>query len=519
MYYHLNKLNMMSETSYDVILDCYSDEPSGYGAPPFLGVHQRYISGALNYLKRKHFYLTIDDLRHAKDKGKNVPEGTSDISTLNLTLNSEKALPLMKKADTIYIVMGCFVDYKYVSAYPPKASELYKLLKDFKAKKVLIYVLGGNKEMPSEFKESLLFRSVDYVVTGLAYNFLLKGERNSFSPNYNLLAKITKSSPPIINQIGAPRVVEIESMIGCNWAKCSFCIERLRKGPVVFRKANNIIEEIGKLYDNGARYFRIGRNPNFYYYMKQNTSKVEALLYGIRERCPNLKVLHIDNVNPESVITDQGREITKLIVKYCTSGNIAPFGIESFDPVVRKINTLNSNVKQIMEAISILNEYGKEKGENGAPRFLNGINLIYNLPGQRPETLDYNLKFLQQIMKKGYQTRRLFFRRFSSPFGISMETPALTNKAKEKEYEEWKQKIYKNFSIPMLERVFPKGSILKNARAEVWKNGDSILLQLGTCPTRLVVKNRLLPIGREYDIKVKRVLKHRTLVGELLKDN
>ena len=32
---------------YDVIIDCYTDEPSGLGVPPYLSVHSRYIAGVL----------------------------------------------------------------------------------------------------------------------------------------------------------------------------------------------------------------------------------------------------------------------------------------------------------------------------------------------------------------------------------------------------------------------------------------------------------------------------------------
>ena len=48
---------------YDVIIDCYTDEPSGLGVPPYLSVHSRYIAGALEEKKIKYYYLNIDDLR------------------------------------------------------------------------------------------------------------------------------------------------------------------------------------------------------------------------------------------------------------------------------------------------------------------------------------------------------------------------------------------------------------------------------------------------------------------------
>lgn len=504
----------MKQKNYDVILDCYTDEPSGYGVPPYLGVHQRYVSAALDYLRRKHFYITIDDLKYAKNKKKRVPPGTTDISTLNLTLNAEKALSLLRNAEIIYIIMGCFVDYEYLSALPPRASELYELLKEFKSqKKILFYVLGGRKEIPQEFFKSPLYSIIDKVVTGHSYNFLLRKEVDSFSPNYDLLAKITKRKIPILEQIKTPRIMEIETMTGCDWAKCSFCIERVRCLPISYREVKDIVEEIVSLYKQGARYFRLGRNPNFYYYMRQDVSKIEELFYKIRTFCPDLKVLHIDNVSPHSVVTPQGRKITEMIVKYCTSGNVAPFGVESFDPLVRKINTLNGTIDQIMKAIEILNEYGKEKGENGQPKFLPGINLIYGLPGQRPKTLEYNLYYLEQILQK-FETQRLFFRKLCPPFGVSMRE--FISKKESEEYENWKEKIYNKFAIPMLKKIFPVGTILKNVRVEVWQNGDSTLRQLGTCPPRVVIKNKLLPIGQEYDIVVKGVLKHRTLIGEII---
>lgn len=504
----------MALKQYDVILDCYSDEPSGYGVPPFLGVHQRYISGALDLLGRTHFYLTIDDLRCAMGKGCATHHNHTDITTLNLTKNVNDALTLLTDARTIYIVMGCFIDYQYVSAAPPRARELYELLKGLSAKKVLFYVLGAMRELPVRFRDSDLFGEMNTIVTGLAYNFILNNEINSFAPNYNQLSTITQRCAPILPQIESPRIIELESMMGCNWSKCSFCIEHHRGYPLAFREVNDIVSEAAALYEGGARYFRIGRNPNFYYYMKQDVSKMEALLDGIRSRCPDLRTLHIDNVNPESVVTPEGREITKLIVQYCTSGNIAPFGIESFDPLVREKNTLNANVDQIMEAISIMNEYGREKGENGAPRFLNGINLIYGLPGQTPDTLRYNLEHLHRIFEGGYETQRLFFRRLASPFGISLKDAEISRG--NEQYEDWKNQIYDSYSIPMLDRVFPSGTVLSNARVEVWENGNSVLRQLGTCPPRIVIENELVPIGSECDVEVLGVLKHRTLRGNLL---
>src|SRR3989338_903924 len=80
------------------------------------------------------------------------------------------------------------------------------------------------------------------------------------------------------------------------------------------------------------------------------------LLKEIRHECPDIKVLHIDNVNPLKVVADKGSETTKAIVKYCTSGNVAAFGIESFDADVAKQNCLNASPQIAYEAVKILNK-------------------------------------------------------------------------------------------------------------------------------------------------------------------
>ncbi len=104
-----------------------------------------------------------------------------------------------------------------------------------------------------------------------------------------------------------------------------------------FRDTEHILQEVKSLYDNGAKYFRIGKQPNFYAYMNCDPNRIEKLLKGVRELCPELKMFHIDNVSPHNVPTREGEKVTELIAKNCTSGNIAPFGVESFDPKIRDV--------------------------------------------------------------------------------------------------------------------------------------------------------------------------------------
>lgn len=99
---------------YDVIVDCYTDEPSGLGVPPFLSVHSRYIAGALEDKKIKYYYLTIDDLRHSE--GEHHLENSFNKRIINTTVNKEMVKEILSNAQNIYVVMGWFVKYEYITA-------------------------------------------------------------------------------------------------------------------------------------------------------------------------------------------------------------------------------------------------------------------------------------------------------------------------------------------------------------------------------------------------------------------
>ena len=58
-----------------------------------------------------------------------------------------------------------------------------------------------------------------------------------------------------------------------------------------------------------------------------------------------------------SVVEPHGREFVKLVVDCCTDGNVAPFGIESFDDDVRKATRIYGAAGKIIKAIEIINEY------------------------------------------------------------------------------------------------------------------------------------------------------------------
>ena len=225
-----------------------------------------------------------------------------------------------------------------------------------------------------------------------------------FNFNYDKVKEYAINGVKIIKQIPDHRMIEIETGHGCDIGKCSFCTEPI-KNKIEFREKKDVLKEIIEFYKLGSRYFRLGKQTCFYTF-----PQAIELLKDIRNCCPDIKVLHLDNVNPVKVVMDKNHEITKAVVKYCTSGNIAAFGVESFDKVVCKENTLNSSPKIAYEAIKILNKYGAERGEDGMPKYLPGINIIFGLKGESKKTHEENMEWLKKIYNDGLMLRRINIR-------------------------------------------------------------------------------------------------------------
>jgi len=167
---------------------------------------------------------------------------------------------------------------------------------------------------------------------------------------------------------------------------CSFCTERFYGRPD-FRPVEDVVREADALYSWGARYFRLGRQPDLLTYMSEgdgefpppNVEAVERLYSGIRRAAPGLKVLHLDNVNPGTIARHPGasREALRVVVKYHTSGDVAAFGMESADPHVIKLNDLKAQPEEVLEAIRIVNEVGGARGPSGLPELLPGLNFVH----------------------------------------------------------------------------------------------------------------------------------------------
>ena len=472
-----------------VILDCYTDEPAGLGVPPYLGTYARYIAGSL---KETPIYITIDDLRKLNKEKPKRKEQKTDIHTYNLTNNFPKLKEILEKTTELIIIAGIHTPGKYLSAVPGTLKEIIKLTKHLNCKKILTgpAVYGTSAEGGKFFEKADLS------------NF---NEIKDYNFSYADIKKYAVKGASILKQIPDRRIIELETSRGCSRAEhCSFCTEPL-KNRISFRDKKDIIEE-AKTYKE--KYFRLGKQSCFY----SHPQAIE-ILEGISKLKP--KLLHIDNVNPANVVTKKGIEITKAILKYCTEGNIAAFGVESFDPEVIKQNNLNSDPETTYKAVKILNKYGAEKGPNGMPTFLTRNNLLFGHIGETKETKEHNLKWLKKMLNEGLLIRRINVRQVDIFQGTPLHNTVGNKfiKKNKKYYWKWRNQIRQQIDLPMLKKLTPQGSILKDLYTEIHDGKTTFARQLGTYPLIVGIKEKL-PLKKKINIKVKSHML-RSLVGEI----
>tara|TARA_Y100000310_G_scaffold343124_1_gene449322 strand:+ start:12566 stop:14017 length:1452 start_codon:yes stop_codon:yes gene_type:complete len=483
----------MQNTIQTTILDCYTDEPAGLGVPPYLGVYPRYIYGSLD---GEANYLTIDDLR-LYTYYNNIPKipkpsEKTNIKTLNLSINSKNIAEILKNTSKLIIIAGVHTPGKYLSAMPGTLKEIQHLTKDLNCKKILTGpAIFGSQLYGGSFSEQIDPKSFDAV--------------QEFRFDYNKNDTAIKGTS-IIKQIPDLRIIEIETGRGCTRKKgCSFCLEPL-KNRFEFRKYQDVLDEIKQFYKLGARHFRLGKQSCFYSY-----PHMEQLLPSITKACPDIKVLHIDNVNPIMVTEEK----TKLIIKHCTEGNVAAFGVESFDKNVIKANNLNCQPEEILKAIKIINKHGREKGKNGMPKFLPGINLIFGLIEENKATFKENYAHLKEILDDNLLLRRINIREAVIFPGTSIaETGYKYLKKNRKYYWKWRNQIRQEIDLPMLKKLVPKGTILKKVRMEIYDGKKTFGRQIGTYPLIVGITKRV-ELGKFYNIKV---IGHmlRSVVGEVI---
>ena len=489
------------------ILDCYIDEPTCLGVPPYISPYPRYIAGAIWSVDKSIDvrYLTIDDLRKETEKSKTIEE-----------------------VEILVVIAGMIVPGKYLSTYPAHPKEIRRYLENL-AKPIKILcgpaaVFGFGVGGGSKTKE--LGELFDFVVKGdpeiFIRDFLKEGESVDLDARRESAREIRdfaiKGAAIVKQHQNYPDylIAEIETYRGCPRSisgGCSFCAEPL-KGLPDFRLAEDIVEEIRALYDNGVRHFRIGNQPCIFSYNAKDVGKeefprpnpeaVERLFRGIRRVAPNLKTLHIDNANPGVIARypEESKKIAKIICKYHTPGDVAAFGVESADPKVIKENNLKAYPEDVIKAVEILNEVGSKRGYNGLPELLPGLNFVFGLKGESKETFVRNFNLLKEILDRGLMIRRINLRQVIPLPGTRMyEIGEKIIKKHREIFRRFKKKVREEIDRKMLKRILPLGTVMRDVYTEMHIGKITFARQLGSYPILVGIPGKL-DLRKFIDVKV-----------------
>ncbi len=492
------------------ILDGYVDEPTCLGVPPYISPYPRYIAGAA-WASDPHAtvrYLTIDQLR-----------------------NQPSFRTMLEDADLVVAIAGMVVPGRYLAGHPANPRELTTLLQGIDAAIVLcgpaarygFGVSGGRRTQAAaeDTFDLVVTGDADLAVFDLLHNNLTLDQidpaRCRSSPkdirSFAVLgAKVVEQHPFFPHYV----ITEIETYRGCPRSivgGCSFCSEP-QKGPPRFRKPQDIHAEIKALYTAGIRHFRLGNQPCIFSYMaktagteevpRPNPEALETLFSGIRLVAPDLKTLHIDNANPGVLARypNECREIAETIVKYHTSGDVAALGVESADPKVIQENNLKASAEEVTAAVELLNAVGGKRGSTGLPELLPGLNFVFGLKGETKQTFTQDYAFLKSLYEKGLMLRRINLRQVMPLPGTPMEQLGETNVRRHHGlFLQFKRRVRETLERPMLQRLVPTGTVLRDVYTELYEGKVTFSRQLGTYPLLVGIPG-VFPLGAFHDVKV-----------------
>ena len=459
-----------------LLIDGYIDDPAALGVPPYISPIIRAIAGAAIDAGASVEYLSIDMIR----KGKRI-DSTADISV---------------------VMSGNTVPGKYIRSMPMSVKELGKILPQ----------LGRNRFIGGSAADTEIAQSFDFIIKKDLAASLYDGiigkdvdERFRTLEEWNrwmvLGADIVKQH----QDYPFPLVAEIETYRGCHRYRsggCSYCIEPL-KGKPLMRSPEDILAEARRLRENGVRNIRIGGQTCIISYgsldkndpPRPNPEAVKELFHGIKEL--GVATVHVDNANPAVIAThpEESMEILRTIAECCTAGNVLALGMESADPVVIKENNLNSTPELTLQAIRMINDVGAERGENGMPKLLPGLNLIYGLDGETSGTYDLNKEFLHRILDENLLVRRINIRQ------VLPVRREFTVRVNPNRFKKNKEEIREEIDREMLKRMVPRGTVLKNVFTEIHDGNTTFGRQIGSYPL-LVGIPYPLELGKCYDIVV-----------------
>jgi radical SAM superfamily enzyme with C-terminal helix-hairpin-helix motif len=476
-----------------VILDGYVDEPACLGVPPYISPYIRTVAGALIENGYSVRYQTIDQVRE-------VPQTAADLNN----------------ADMLVMIAGVTVPGKYLGGTPATLTEVQQIGHFFRGKQRLV---GGPIGFGSASGGGQ--KAIRQIITG--YDALLEGEPAIALDNYlnggepKGTLDYARTDPWSVGGAGIigqhpdyPSVMcELETARGCSHGAtggCSFCTEPFYGAPR-YRSVEAIAAEVAALNQYGVRHFRVGRQPDILAYgaaageyPAPRPELLEKLFGSIRAAAPDLRTLHIDNTNPATIARheEESREALRAIVRHHTSGDVAAFGLESVDPAVIAANNLKAQPDEVFRAIEIVNEEGGMR-RDGVAELLPGLNFVCGLFGETEATYDQNEQFLGRVLAAGLLVRRVNIRQVMPFEGTPVYTDNTLGRY-DRRFRSFKTFVREKIDLPMLQRVYPAGTVLKDVQVEV--SGDlSFGRQMGSYPILLGLPLRL-PVRTVLDAVV-----------------
>ena len=451
------------------ILDGYIDEPSRLGVPPFISPYARYLFGAVKAAGHEPEYLTIDHYRQG----------------IRLT------------GELLFIISGALVPGKYLRTMPMSSRELANILAESHAEATVWY------SSKPEFTPPGAIHIWDCDADAYLFDMLASGSANKRRRTPQEWAEWPVLGADMVKlhqNDPLSTIAELDMSYGCSHyitGGCSFCTEPLFGKPV-FRDEQAILSEIKALLKAGCVNFRLGGQSCIISYKaegigdtdrpKPNVPAIKQLFKGISQ-FPGIKVLHTDNADPAIIASypDESEEIFQTIANVCTSGNLLSLGIETADSNVAEINNLNSRAKDVLAAIKIINKVGRETGPTGLPILLPGLNFLAGLEGETKTTFEHNSQFLKDVLSQDLLLRRI---------NIRQVAPARRDFAPtrmKKEFINFKKFVREEIDTPMLEKVAPTGTVLKDLYTEIKIGKIMFARQIGTYPILVGIPQNLEP--------------------------
>lgn len=469
-----------------MLVDGYLDEPSCLGVPPYISPQIRYVYGALVDLgidPSRISYVTIDELRRERDR----------------------YLDTAREAHAVVVIAGATVPGRYLGGRPISLREISELAVDARPVPLIV---GGPIVLCQGTVPEVEFTCGEIAATSL--QALLGGRPEPDSKDQQswaahiarfavLGAELTTRHPSF------PYVMcELETFRGCpRQQNCAFCSEGLKQVRYQ-RPVEDVVEEVRALARLGNRYYRLGCQTDLFSYgakprqgrLYPDPAVISDLYQGIRQVAPDLEVLHLDNVNPATIMRDPkaARSIIEVICQHNTPGDVAAFGLESADPAVLAANRVETSPEETLEAIKLMNEVGGQR-RDGVPMLLPGLNLIHGLAGERPETMELNFRYLQGLLEQELLVRRINIRQVLS-WGDYKEV-----KLPAWRFQAYKDRVNTEINKPMLQKIFPVGTVLRGVHIEEVKGQISFGRQLGSYPILVGIPGEE-PLGNILDVVV-----------------